>query len=489
MLGDIILLSKGFSPNSVTDNTMGVQFSLSETALVSAHIYDENNSLITTLFDRQLFSDGIKEIWWNGYDSQNEIAPSGHYYVMIQAYPVGLPDSPIQKQSPLFILDAAPLEITIADEKPVYYISPDEPSSMGVQDSLHITASFNKEATVSANIVDQQEMNVRDIISMVSVADENEVSLDWDGMDNENMYVKDDRYELIIEALDMYGNRAVCVIPVIVDNNRADDELNCEGITGLEEHQVDDDTDTVINRLSLEKIDGGYVIAWNDLDYENRYIVVYDEAGNIRREQFSVNPDSAAFSWEYCLSKTNNGFILIWLEADGGLHFDVLKAQRFDDFGKEIGERFEITRIAGSSYEIGDIACKETNNGYAVAWAHNNGNTLWVQFFDDFNKAITDPHIIAEQTTGYVTLESMGSGVMALWQVTQEGSPDSYVTYVKRIEQDDSLSGNPVAIYTGDEDKSALAKLSSGFVVVGPYPGSSITAIQLDDDGNTTGSS
>ncbi|MBN2532996.1 MAG: hypothetical protein JXB88_08895 [Spirochaetales bacterium] len=487
VLGDILLLSDGFSPESVGKNTIGAQFTLSESALVSVWIYDENESYITSLSESALFSNGTKEIGWDGYTTENQAAGDGRYYFIIQAHPVGSPESPIQKQSSLFVLDASPPEITISDRKPVYYISPDEPSSTGVQDDFSIIVNIDEDTLISARILDQQERNVKDIVSLETAPAGNDITVTWNGTDSENMYCNDDRYTFVMESLDAYGNLTGCRIPVIVDNNQPGAEPNVEGIIGLDEYKVDDDTDTYIDALSIEQITGGYVIAWNDLDYDDRFLAVFDEAGTVRRSQFSVKPDPDSFCREYALSKTNDGFILIWQEPDGSLHYDVLKAQRFDEYGCEIGQRFELVRIANSSFKIKDIACRKTDNGYAVAWCHETNNTVWVQFFDENNQAITPPHKIAENTGGFVSLESTGSDVVALWQAKQEGPEDVYTTCVRKIEQDNPTSYNPVPLYTGKAAESTIVKLTSGFVVAGQNPGSYITAIQLDDDGNPTG--
>ncbi|MBN1699010.1 MAG: hypothetical protein JW881_15940 [Spirochaetales bacterium] len=486
-LSDITLLSGGFSPHSVTANKIKSQFNLSETSMISAYIYDEKNNHIITLIDNVIFSDGTNEIEWDGYNSQNQMVPDGNYCFMVQAASIGMPGSPAQKQSSYFILDASPVEIEITGEQSIYYISPDEPSSIGVQDSLDLTINFNKDVNVSARIVDKKEREINAIISGLNVTCGNELQLQWDGMDYEYNYAEDGRYAIIIEAIDIYGSFGECKIPVIVDNNKSVDEINNEGITGYNEYQVDDDTDTFIEDLKTVKIDGGHVIAWNDLDNEIHNVIIYNDSGVPKSKQISIIPDSYGFSREYFISKTPDGFVIIWLETDVNFNFDILKAQQFDDSGKEIGEKLELIRIADSSYKVKGIACTETDDGYALLWTHQDGNTLFVQFFDKYFKAINNPHIITENTTGFVSAETTGSGIMALWQSEQENNPGYYKTYVKKIEQDDPLSENLIEIYTGDKIKSKLIKSNAGFIVVGPFTGSYITAVQLDNDGHKTG--
>ena len=61
-------------------------------------------------------------------------------------------------------MDTTPPVITIQDEQPVYYISPDESSSIGVKDSALLQLLTDEDALVSSVVYDSQYGTVKTLL-------------------------------------------------------------------------------------------------------------------------------------------------------------------------------------------------------------------------------------------------------------------------------------------------------------------------------------
>ncbi len=175
-----------FSPDGDgIDETTTISYDISENSYVTIEVYNQQEALVKTLVNHQLFASGSYSHVWDGKDEQEGELPEGRYTVKInaQAKTGNIADPVYLNVSMLFISD---IRIS-ADEINPY-----------LGETTTITYQMAREGILNINIYDSEDDLVRNLIlnQTRSAGTHSEI---WDGKDDSGQIVPDGAYYFIIE--------------------------------------------------------------------------------------------------------------------------------------------------------------------------------------------------------------------------------------------------------------------------------------------------
>ncbi|MFA5144007.1 MAG: FlgD immunoglobulin-like domain containing protein [Candidatus Omnitrophota bacterium] len=175
-----------FSPDGDgTDEVTAISYNISEISYVTVEIYNQQNSLVRTLVNRELFPAGDHLHIWDGKDAQGAAIPEGRYTIKISA----------QAQTGN---DAEPVYLNVG----VLFISNIHISTDSINpyvgDTVSIIYQMAKSSVLTIKVYDPSNSPVRTLISNQSrqAGAHSEV---WNGRDNANQIVNDGPYYFVIE--------------------------------------------------------------------------------------------------------------------------------------------------------------------------------------------------------------------------------------------------------------------------------------------------
>ncbi|MFA5858615.1 MAG: FlgD immunoglobulin-like domain containing protein [Elusimicrobiota bacterium] len=212
-LSGITAVPPVFSPNNDgLKDAVTIYYTLSPAGKVSMKVYDQDNTVVRTIIDKQSRPLGKNSEVWAGIDDTNQfIIDSSKYYVRITAV-----DAEGNESSPRDVdveIDITPPEIssyTLTN-------SAISPNNDGAYDSTIIMYALSEPAKITMTVKNESGTTVKTITSN-SRRNAGRTSETWDGRNDNNEVVSDGKYKAFLYAEDDCGN--VCEeeeVEIVVD--------------------------------------------------------------------------------------------------------------------------------------------------------------------------------------------------------------------------------------------------------------------------------
>lgn len=183
-------------------------------------LLDKKNKVVKTL------KVGNKSGEVSGVKISPDALDSGEYKVSFNANDTFNNKSNLEYN---FVIDKISPVITFNNElKDLYYLSPNEKTSINKKDSIgsdqSIDFSFNEETLLTIYITDKNNNKIKTIENNNVINVDQKYSINWDGRDSSGSFVKDGTYNLKVEYSDLYKNSGIKNFLIVIDNNSVDEE-------------------------------------------------------------------------------------------------------------------------------------------------------------------------------------------------------------------------------------------------------------------------
>ncbi|MBN1647713.1 MAG: hypothetical protein JW874_06760 [Spirochaetales bacterium] len=525
-MGTVTTCTGGFNPDNAEFATMYGSFSISEDATVTVQVRKQNGTILATITGKEEKESGTNVISWDGKIDANTRAPDSNYYFRVIAEQplVGIS---LSGNSGLFALDTTPPVIKIADEQDIYFLSPDEYSSVGIQDSLQASFIVNEQASVCAEIQDMSTLTERTLFSGYSLGPDIPKSVGWNGRNNASVFSDDGVYRLVMKASDVYGNTSAKTVKIIIDNNRwpetPDDETIliageestiASGKTGdsdiaycndriilvytdydgsdlgIYARRYDSDGTLLGKAFQVNSIttgtqsgpviaatDNGFAAAWSyskdSFSPVGIFIRCFDKNGNpLGNEALIVNHQLNTVNMAPAIAANKNGYILTWFLVNHDDGTRKINAQRFSTDGTPLGEVFQVNTSSQLKQLHPDIAANE--NGFTITWfslgKDDNSVDVYARRYDPDGNALGAEFKVNSSSQGsheYPAIAMHENGFAIAWNSSNEDKTD-YKIYARCYNSNGTPLGKE---FTLNEDPgnpthhAAISAINNQFIV------------------------
>lgn len=348
----------GLNPNNSNFETIIGSFTSNEGGHVSVSLIDKDEKLIKEIFKNKYVSAGVTSFEWDGRDAENSTVKDGDYCFAIQFWQKK-PETAISKVSTFFEVDTTAPVIHLSDNsKTEYFISPDEPSSIGLKDDIGITDnenvlsfSYNENTAVNVDIRDYTGRTIKSIITENHFNADLDCFIQWDGTDDYGLSVPDGKYTISVDATDTYGNKADNDLIVWVDNNKIVEGVGEKILSPLEEEITIRKTENNISLPTIGELIDGYILVWNESTVNEENVIhgqIYNSVGELVFDEIVI--ENALYK---NIDVTDKGFIITF-EQDFQSWY-----QKFDLQGVMQGERVHL-------YSSDRVSVRKLSNGFVV---------------------------------------------------------------------------------------------------------------------------
>ncbi len=477
VVGDLSNQREGFNPKNSSIATMKADFTLSEGAYISTSIENESGTKARTIMTHAYRPSGTSTIEWDGRIDDLQLSSDGGYRFRMKVEQDYLGTSQ-NKSGGIFFLDTTPAIIEFTDEKGEYYISPDEPSSVGVKDRCTTMCTFNEQVNVEVSVRKLSGEVVRNLAGSHALTAGSAFNVQWDGRDDTQKVLPDAKYNIWISHEDKYGNNANTKIGVWVDNNRADDSIAEIILSPIgEEFRVNTNTAFDQSMSSVAQIRDGFIVVWasegQDGSSYGIYGQRYDADGVPLGGEFKVNTYTTNAQELPSVAQTRDGFVVVWTSngqdgSEWGLY-----GQRYDADGVPLGREFKINTYTLANQDKPSVA--QIRDGFVVIWTSwgQDGSSygIYGQRYDANGVPLGGEFRVNTYTTNaqeYPSVAQTSDGFVVAWTSNgQDGS--SYGIYGQRYDANGIPLGSEFSVNTyiaGNQSESAVVQIGGGFVVV-----------------------
>lgn len=471
-----VITSKGLNPTNDDYIDIGVSFSINESAYVTVSVIDENGVVKAELLDNELLSSGIKNLVWDGYNAVNNLVADGIYYFQVK---VGQPiiNMTLNSNSYNFILDTSAPIFRMENEADMYYISPNESSSMGTKDSINLILKSNEKAYFSAEIFDSSSKSVHTILSNSYLESGTFLELVWDGRNNESSFVEDGTYQFNITASDDYGNISTDNYFVKIDNNNLNEGNSEEQLFASKVLQVNSIKSGNQFCPAIATIDTGIILTWqsksstgNDFDIKAQR---FDTAGNFLGQEFLVNSYDINNQERPSVVKIDNGFVITWNSfGQDGSGYGIY-VQRFDNYGNKLGSEFRVN--SGTTRTQLDPIVSKIDDGFVVTWEsnHNSSNNydIYAQRFSNSGDKLGPEFKVNTYSGNQIycsEVSGIDSGFVITWEAYgQDG--DNQGVFAQRYDNNGSKTGSEFQVNTYSKNfqgRPAVTRTNDGYIII-----------------------
>jgi hypothetical protein len=223
-------------------------------------------------------------------------------------------------------------------------------------------------------------------------------------------------------------------------------------------------------------VDGRFVVAWQDLDYDSVFLRFFDADGDPAGVEVPVNDSGLAFEILPAVARGANGtFVVVWMSVSFGFESDIV-GRRFDAAGNALGNEFLVnTYLTGVQHR--PAVASDSEGNFVVVWTSasgdSSGNSVRGRRFDaDGTPLGNDTQInnwtMGDQRSPAVAMAANGSFVV-VWQSDGQDESDEGV-FGRRFDSWGAAQGGefPVNTYTtGNQQRPAVTSDAAGnFAVV-----------------------
>lgn len=346
-------------------------------------------------------------------------------------------------------IDRTPPVITLAENSlGEYYLSPNEESSIGIQDAIDtnypLSFSVDETSNISVELLSADLNTIKTIIvnSTVSSGVSNEIT--WNGKDSLDQFVEDGRYTLRINATDEYSNTNTLDIPVYIDNNAVVEGENTIEI--IESSTMEFAQETVLSKII--KVGDNFLIAYvkQDAEQDKIYGQFLDSNGNKIGNELLFDQQTLNSIDNLKLVTSDLGFNILWNDdIYGGLY-----CKMFSYSGVSFGDSFKIEVQNSSSYSISEI-----KDGYVIVTGGIDLQSLDTDLIteqyvfdkdfqllrrDDLSREETNSFLIRGNTKGYSSITRKDFGYTVIYAKVEY--IDNYNFESTFISQDFDFNGD-----------------------------------------------
>ncbi|MBI9098921.1 MAG: hypothetical protein JEY91_10620, partial [Spirochaetaceae bacterium] len=484
----------GFNPNNSTIREMESTFNLSERAYITTRVLDENDDVVRVIKANQQVAPEEQTIQWDGNGNDGRRVADGQYRFSVS---VSQPEAGenLSDIGASFILDTTAPVISFLNDQDVYYISPDEISSIDKQDNVTFEISSNEEALIDSSVTDSSSTVIKTLTTAETLYAGSSLTHTWNGDYSSGGYVPDGRYQVSFEAEDLFGNIATERLFVIVDNNRLIESSSEE--TAFESMLFQINTSglnyvdypyTPFNRESstILSYDDGFVAVWINIygyyDDHKIYAQRFDLAGNKQGDEIIISElygtgmrHDRLFVNSPSIIKIDEGYIVTWLPILTNMSSVItatVEAQRFDENWNKLGGKFLIHGSFGPS-DLSNYSICEISDGFAVVWESSINGIAEVQTFDNLGNPISGVDRVNNISSGNIVdfnteIIAIGNGFVISWQdYDQYGN---YCVFAQRYDGNGNPLGSKIQVnsaetYSATTISSSLADTSDGFII------------------------
>lgn len=141
--------------------------------------------------------------------------------------------------------------------------------------------------------------------------------------------------------------------------------MNANGSARSAEIVLGGDNIADISSLS----NGGFVVTYDDAG--DLKAAIYDASGVIDVSEFTVNTTSSAARYESTVTRSSNGFVVVWESDNGDGNGSAILAQRFDVSGNKIDGEIVVNETTTGNQQKPEVV--ETPSGEVIAvWQSDN---------------------------------------------------------------------------------------------------------------------
>lgn len=393
-------------------------------------------------------------------------------------------------------VDRTPPVITLTENSlTVYYLSPNEDSSIDIQDGINsnyaLGFSIDELSEVYVDVLDPGLNTIKTLINKRNIDTEHINQIIWDGKDAQSSFVEDEKYTIIINATDQYGNDTRKDIPVFIDNNKL--------IEGAISRELIESPIKLITtggkQTNIIKLGNKYLAVYlrNISGLDTVYGQYLDNNGNNIGTEIILGQEAGNSISELTIIDSETGFNLLWYNYTTGN----INCKQYKQSGEKIGDTFQIDIINPSSFTVSDF-----KNGYIIVTGgidtgSINNDLITMQYIYNKNFELQRSDVISrEETNNYI----MGSNTKNYSNIKKNESGYSItyteILYIENYRfksrfniQNFDFNGNPIGNtqnlmqFTANFDfKPQIIKTSFGFDILYEHNGDIITLII---EGNT----
>ena len=483
-VGELSNQREGFNPRNSSIATIKADFTLSEGAYISASVENESGTKARTIMTHAYRPSGTNTIEWDGRMDDLLLASDAGYRFRMKVEQDYLGTSQ-NKNGGIFFLDTTPAIIRFTEEKSEYYISPDEPSSIGIKDNCTIVCSFNEQVNVNTKVKSLSGEIVRALSASKDLTAGNSLTVQWDGRDDSQEVLSDSKYYIWIYHEDEYGNYADTNIGVWVDNNKQEESDGETIPISCSEFAYDIGISEIDSSASVVATDEGFMVFWSSKSVGNSDFDIYGKRfsreGLAIGSEFRVNTNTSGTQFQPRAVSTNNGFVVVWSSNDPSASQNGIYGQRYDSSTMPIGEEFCIAAggtsgIWGNSHS--DPYIIRTETGFLVVWDYCETRTTDItdrqvrgkQYFEDADSFAYGEQISIEVQNYWVppkpSIIDTQSGFCIVWQ---SGFESTTRIFGQLFDVDLEPLGTVFQVNYqtgGNQLEPSIARTANGFVVV-----------------------